>query len=552
MTEPAASRGTVTSTALPLTVLPLTALTVAALALRALDLSKLQLWEDEAATWHFGRLTAAGRLMEQISLEPTPPLYYGLIGWIMKLFGESDLVMRWPSVIFGAALVPVVFFAGRELWSARAGWIAAVLVAVHPWHVAASREARVYPLFAVLTALAWWLLWRALEQGTLKNWAAVTVGVALACYSHLFGLFVGFAAGVAVLAWGRGLKGRLHGLAALALAGLLFVPYLVVTIPNLSQSGAAWSVVALYEILPDERNLLRPFELILVGADYHVFMREMAQPPTPSWIYGSSLLAQLVLIAAAIAAAMRLPERRSALLFLGAGWVVPILVPWIVNHFHVFFQTGRHELFVVGPAMLVIAAGADFLLENRHRRIPGALLLATLLLTTLLLTTVVVAAVHRHHSLLALPPTTGQKYTAAWVASRANPGDVVLAFGIRRLLAEHYLRLAGSDIRVVSFPPSTDSHPGWSDDQEHLRDRAALARIAAEQAAELGKEIPANGQLFVLARRYETVQAVDGTMLRALQAEGWQRVDFDEKETLIALRRDSRHQGSRHQSGESP
>ena len=49
------------------------ALTAAAFALRAVHLTRFELFVDEAATWWFARLAAAGRLAEQMSLEPTPP-----------------------------------------------------------------------------------------------------------------------------------------------------------------------------------------------------------------------------------------------------------------------------------------------------------------------------------------------------------------------------------------------------------------------------------------------------------------------------------------------
>ncbi|MEM7357448.1 MAG: glycosyltransferase family 39 protein, partial [Acidobacteriota bacterium] len=306
-------------------------LTLAALALRLVHLTRFELFVDEAATWWFAQLTAAGRLAEQMSLEPTPPLYYALVGGVMQLFGESDLAMRLPSAIFGAAAIPMAFCFARALLGPRVAWIAALLLAIHPLHVFYSREARVYPLLLLLTLATLWALWRALEQSTRRAWAWVCGLLILVCYSHFYGLFLAATVGVIVLLWGTDGKTRLHGAVAVGLALMVFLPYVAVTFPHLQESGAAWSIETFYRDLPEEKRLGRVVEMQLVGADYHAYLRQLDQPPTPAALRLAALLAQLTLIGSALHLALRRQKLRQ-LGFLLVAWLLPILLPWAVTH----------------------------------------------------------------------------------------------------------------------------------------------------------------------------------------------------------------------------
>src|SRR6185436_5429128 len=74
-----------------------------------------------------------------------------LVPWT-RLFGVSELSLRFPSALAGAATVVLVFLAGRHLVGARAALLAAMFVAVSPLHVDMSREARTYALTVLLFA----------------------------------------------------------------------------------------------------------------------------------------------------------------------------------------------------------------------------------------------------------------------------------------------------------------------------------------------------------------------------------------------------------------
>ncbi|MEO7970013.1 MAG: glycosyltransferase family 39 protein [bacterium] len=78
------------------------------------------------------------------------PLYFYLLHYWIRIFGTSELVLRLPSVVFGALAVVLIFFLGSELLNPLVGFVAALLIAFMPEQIHYSQQARMYPLLALL------------------------------------------------------------------------------------------------------------------------------------------------------------------------------------------------------------------------------------------------------------------------------------------------------------------------------------------------------------------------------------------------------------------
>ena len=123
------------------------ALTLVAAALRLPTLDASSLWFDEAVTLSLLRMDLGDTLAQIPLSESTPPLYY-LTAWLWsRALGESEVMVRALSALAGIVTVPVLYAAGAQLATRRAGLIAAGLAAVSPLLVWHSLDAR-----AVLTA----------------------------------------------------------------------------------------------------------------------------------------------------------------------------------------------------------------------------------------------------------------------------------------------------------------------------------------------------------------------------------------------------------------
>lgn len=171
-----------------------------ALLLRLWRLDAENLWLDEAFTWQFARESPDYIWGER--WDQHPPLYYWLVHQFLQL-GESEFVLRLPSVIAGTLSVPLLFGLGKRLVSPTVGWLAAAFLALSPVAVWYAQEARMYAL-ASLCALgagyAFVHLWqgqrRWLHLGFYVFWAA------LGLYTHYTVLLILLALnGLALATW---------------------------------------------------------------------------------------------------------------------------------------------------------------------------------------------------------------------------------------------------------------------------------------------------------------------------------------------------------------
>jgi 4-amino-4-deoxy-L-arabinose transferase-like glycosyltransferase len=85
-------------------------------------------------------------------------------GWVGD-FGRLLLVGRWLTVLLGTATVPVTYGLGRKLFGARAGWLAAIYVAVAPLPALLGHYLTVDVPSAFFTTLALFLAATALRSG---------------------------------------------------------------------------------------------------------------------------------------------------------------------------------------------------------------------------------------------------------------------------------------------------------------------------------------------------------------------------------------------------
>ncbi len=163
------------------------------------------------------------------------PLYYFLLrGWL-ELAGLSEYATRYFSLLLGVLCVPLLFVLGARLPGARAGALAAALLAFSPYLVWYSQEVKMYTLVPALALAALYGLLRAMEAGG-RWWAVQVVATSLLLYTHIWGaLLIPVEALWLALAWPRW---RAHWRGALIALALLTLPYLPLA---LWQVPSAWA-----------------------------------------------------------------------------------------------------------------------------------------------------------------------------------------------------------------------------------------------------------------------------------------------------------------------
>jgi 4-amino-4-deoxy-L-arabinose transferase-like glycosyltransferase len=202
------------------------------------------LWYDEAFTVLYAEKPLETMLhgtvtrLEGAAAEEHPLFSYLTLHYWMLAFGQSPVAVRALSVFLGTATVVMAYLLGRRLSDRRVGLAAALVVAVAPFHIYYSQEARMYALlgFAALTMTYFFV--RAWTDGGWGNWFAFGVLGALTLYAHNLGILFLAALDLWVLwAWFRPGGVRWRNFRPLLLSHLLiiglFAPWLIVvpTIP---------------------------------------------------------------------------------------------------------------------------------------------------------------------------------------------------------------------------------------------------------------------------------------------------------------------------------
>jgi len=177
-----------------------------------------------------------GHAMDAVGFsESAPPLYYALAWLWTQVTGNGEWGLRFLSALAGVATIPVAYLLGRELRGARAGVIAAALVAFNPMLLWYSQEARAYALLGLFCALSLLYCVRALRDGERRNFVWWGVFSALALATHYFAVFP-LVAEVVLLARRRG-RAILSGLWIVALAVAALAP---LAIHQMSYGHAEW------------------------------------------------------------------------------------------------------------------------------------------------------------------------------------------------------------------------------------------------------------------------------------------------------------------------
>ena len=195
----------------PLHVVVLVALiTAGAAAARLYALGRRGLWLDESMSVYNAQHSLPSLIRVIEHREIYMALYYVLLHFWITL-GNSEFLLRLPSVIFSVAAIPLTYAIGARLFGRATGLLAAALLAVNVFHIRYAQEARSYALTVFLAALASWILVRNLQTGdsgkvrpAKASWVAYGVVLALMVYSHLFALLIVAAHAAAILCLGPG------------------------------------------------------------------------------------------------------------------------------------------------------------------------------------------------------------------------------------------------------------------------------------------------------------------------------------------------------------
>src|SRR6478752_3738779 len=154
------------------------------------------MWADEVLSVNIAKLPF-DRLMPALRHDGAPPLYYLLLhGW-MRAFGSGPTAVRALSGLAGTLTLIPMWCIGRRLDDRRrrlalapadspnvVAWSALLLLALSPFAIRYSTEARMYALVMLFVTLGYLAVVRALERPTVFRLLAVALVTGALLYTH--------------------------------------------------------------------------------------------------------------------------------------------------------------------------------------------------------------------------------------------------------------------------------------------------------------------------------------------------------------------------------
>ncbi|MBI4049667.1 MAG: glycosyltransferase family 39 protein [Candidatus Doudnabacteria bacterium] len=167
--------------------------------LRLYHNTAVALWHDEAFSALYTRDYGWGEMMYRIGLDVHPPLYYILLKFWTLIFGHSLISLRGLSILLGVLTIWIGYVLVKKIsGSEKFALYAGLLLALNPFQIQYSLEARMYTLGTFLVLASSYLLLKALETNQRKYWIWYAVAAAASLYTHYF-LFFSVAAQILYL-----------------------------------------------------------------------------------------------------------------------------------------------------------------------------------------------------------------------------------------------------------------------------------------------------------------------------------------------------------------
>ncbi len=428
------------------------------------------LWLDEALTVDVARLPLH-QIPNALKHDGAPPLYYYLLHFWIRLFGQSNDAVRALSGLLAVITLPIAWLCGRRLGGRAVAWTMVVLLASAPFAVYYATESRMYALVILLTGCGFLALQRAVTAPRPGNLIAVALVTAALLYAQYWSVYV--VAMVAIWLIVSGVRSRRGGhpetapwaaLIALAVGCLLFVPWVPTFLYQAKHTGTPWAappnfsavINALTGFTDNQGSTLQTAtnQGRLLAVIYFC-MLALA-------VFGVGLTGRLIELD------LRTRPRGRVLVFIVLGTLFAAIGGGIITA-SVF--SSRYAAVIFLPFLLLVALGTTTLLNPRVRVVVvGLAVVAGLVSSAQNVTT----------------QRTEAGAVAAAINTQAKPGDII-AFCPDQLGPAVYRQIQDpSRYEMITFPRrAAPQIVDWVDyaDTVHAADPNAYAATVYQNAA---------------------------------------------------------------------
>ena len=307
-------------------------------------------WGDEAIAIGIA-LHPVKSLPHYLANDGSPPLFYVMLHFWVRLFGKSEPATHALSMVPGLLAIPAAWWSGDRLFGRRAARGAAALVATCAYLDYYSTETRMYSWLVLTALLAVTCFILAYRGAPRRYWVAATLLMVAGLYLQYYGLYllaatvlVGSAVAASSRSWPRLRATLLYGAACTA----AFLPWVPQFLYQFDNTGAPWAPrPSVLDLFGDSFNALASaaWAAIVIAIAVAVLCRRDLAPkalapeaPTgagPAMLGGSSLTGSPVVLAAGVS-------------------LITLLLAWFVGQF-VNSWNPRYLGIAVVPALVPLA-----------------------------------------------------------------------------------------------------------------------------------------------------------------------------------------------------
>ena len=230
----------------------LLAVVLLALILQLYHLGYKSLWLDEVFSFQVSSLD-----LREILDYPEyihPHLYYIILHFFLYL-GDSDFLVRLPSVVFSVLCIPLVYILGKDFFDYRVGLLSAFLIAISPFFYWYAQEARMYTLLSLFSLCSLIFFYNAIQKNDVKLWIGFIASTSFGIYTHYFAFLIILTEFLFLAVFIKRYQiifGRF--LVSLTTIFVLFLPQMIKLFLGMGsklESGASWGMTPSLFFVPD-------------------------------------------------------------------------------------------------------------------------------------------------------------------------------------------------------------------------------------------------------------------------------------------------------------
>lgn len=474
-------------------VLALGIILLVAAGLRLWNIGQESLWADEALTV----VLANWPIWEMIwyPADESPFLYYALHKLLIAP-GAGPEMVRSISAVAGLLSVLATYALGRLALGRNAGLLCAALLAVWPYHIDYSQEARAYSLLFLLTttsaaSLLWWFRETEPREGTPGRGsgkrhlalALFALSTALTFYTHVLSV-IWIAVILQVLV---SLTSRTRPKRCLLEVGIALAAMAILAAPGIVRLSRKLSTPDAFHWLPQATpvqfvqtviDVLSPFR---TGSQPWVAERSLSNPW--QWLAVGAIIVVVVGLGLAARRVLSRAAQLRPAVAIGLALLSLPLIVWLFGYFIRPVFMPRTILFAI-PGMILLLAASIGLIRNLKLRVATALACVGIYLVATLV----------HGTVREKEDWAGAN---AFLARHMRPGDLLLLCPFWKFPAARHAATSAAPVpalvpgggSLLLLERSYGSDANWS---EHFFDNVTSTNRMLFRAARPNAEVKAS------------------------------------------------------------